>query len=364
VKTKRILQMVVSLALLGLLLRWIDPRGLGRALAGARVDLLLLALALVTANRVLMAVKWNLLLAAKDIRIPWTRATRIYYSSTFLGLFLPPTVGGDVVRAWLVRRDGSHLPDVVSSILVERVLGLVALGVFGVVAAVLFPVMMGSGEVDPTRLLAIAGGAAVAAALALAFSFTAAFEKLVLAVTARLAGVRFVGRFAATLGRVATSYRAYRTRHGTLVVFFALTLLEVSLPTVRAWIVARALGCDVPLTVFFVIVPLELLLIRIPVSFDGFGIREGLFVYFLSLVGVPESLGFATGLANHVLFLVAVLPGGIFHLMDPAPPREGGTDGKAPDAAAPRDGSSPRPEGASARDVAASPRPRRTEPAS
>lgn len=318
---RRLVQMAVSLTLLGLLLRWIDPRGLGPALAGARVPMLLLALLLVLANRVLMAVKWNLLLGVKEIRISAFHATRIYFTSTFLGVFLPPTVGGDVVRAWLVKRSESRLPDVVSSILVERLLGLVALAIFGVVAAALFPVMMGAGEVDPRQLLMIAGGAALLSGVALAFSFTAACEKLVLAITGHLAGVRFVGKFANTFGKIYTSYREYRTRRGTLTVFFALTMLENTLPILRAWLVALALNVPVPLTYFFVIVPLELVLIRIPVSFDGFGIREGLFVYFLALVGVPESTGFAVGLANHLLFLVAVLPGGLFHLLDPGAER-------------------------------------------
>ncbi|MBZ0268365.1 flippase-like domain-containing protein [bacterium] len=315
-KHKRILQIVVSVALLGVLLKWIDPSGLGTALAGADWTLLGLALVLVTANRVLMAVKWNLLLAAKGIDIPWTTATRVYYTSTFLGLFLPPTVGGDVVRAYLVRRNDDRVPDIVSSILVERLLGLVALAIFGVAAAALFPLMMGQGDVDAMGLLLIAGGAAVAAGIALAFSFTATCERIVLAVTARLEGARFVGRIAKTLGKIYGSYREYRTCRGTLAIFFALTMLENAMPVVRAWIVALALGAWVPPAYFFVIVPLELVLIRIPVSFDGFGIREGLFVYFLGLVGISESLGFAVGLANHVLFLVAVLPGGLFHLLD------------------------------------------------
>lgn len=332
-KGKWLIQIVVSVVLMVILLRWIDPRGFVDVLKGADVGLMLLALVLVTLNRVLMAVKWNLLLAVRGLRISWLRATRIYYTSTFLGLFLPPTVGGDVVRAWLVTRSESRLPDVVSSILVERLLGLVALAVFGVVAAALFPVMVQSGETDLGQLLGIVIGAAVLAFGAFAFSFTAACEKMVLAMTGRLAGVRFIGKFAGTLGRIYRSYREYRSHRGTLAAFFVLTLLENALPIVRAWIVAVALHAPVSLTYFFVIVPLELVLIRIPISFDGFGIREGLFVYFLALVGISESVGFSIGLTNHVLFLVAVLPGGIFYLMDPAARKGRGSD-KPPASAA------------------------------
>lgn len=314
---KRLIQIVASVVLIALLYQWIDVDQLVEVLRDANLALLGLALLLVTANRVLMAVKWNVLLAARGVVISGWQATKIYYTSTFLGLFLPPTVGADIVRSWLVTRGEARMPDVVSSILVERVLGLVALGVFGVVAAALFPLMMQSQQIDPTQLLAIAGLAMLVALSAFAFSLTAACERLVLAVTDRLATVRFVGKLSGTLAKIYQSYREYRGNRAALAWFFVLTLVENALPILRAYLVALALHAPVELTWFFVIVPLELLLIRIPISFDGFGLREGLFVYFLSLVGISETMGFAIGLTNHMLFLVAVLPGGLFYAMDP-----------------------------------------------
>jgi uncharacterized protein (TIRG00374 family) len=313
-KGKRIVQLVISLVLLGVLLRWIDVGEAVRAIRGASLPLILLSLLITTVNRVLMAVKWNVLLRARGIVLTWAEATRVYYRSTFLGIFLPPTVGGDAVRAWLVTRDRSRLEIVVSSILVERLLGLLALAAFGTAAAVLFPRMAGgASDLDPTRLLTVVGGAGVLAVAAFAFSFTSACETMVLALTERLAGKRFIGKVASTLGRIYASYREYRNRRGTLATFFALTLLENGFPILRAWVVAHALGVDVSFGWFLVIVPLELVLIRIPVSFDGFGIREGLFVYFLAMVGVDQATAFAVGLLNHVLFLVAVLPGAFLH---------------------------------------------------
>ncbi len=309
-KGKRIVQLVISVVLLAILLRWVDVGAAVEAIRRASVPLILVSLLITTANRVLMAVKWNLLLRARDVALSWGEAVRVYYRSTFLGIFLPPTVGGDAVRAWLVTRDKSRLEVVISSILVERLLGLLALAAFGTAAAVLFPRMAGgASELDPARLLAVVGGAGIVAVAAFAFSFTRTCETMVQAITERLTGRPVVGKVAATLGRIYASYREYRNERGALGTFFALTLLENGFPIVRAWVVSLALGVDVSLGWFLVIVPLELVLIRIPVSFDGFGIREGLFVYFLAMVGVDEATAFAVGFVNHILFLVAVLPG-------------------------------------------------------
>jgi hypothetical protein len=51
-----------------------------------------------------------------------------------------------------------------------------------------------------------------------------------------------------------------------------------------------------------------------PVSFDGFGINEALFIWFLALFGVAHEQGFLIGLINHLLFIAGVLPGGLFYV--------------------------------------------------
>jgi uncharacterized protein (TIRG00374 family) len=313
-KGKRILQIVISVILLGVLIYWVDVAAVVEAIRGASLPLIAVALLIITVNRVLMAVKWNVLLRARGVDLTWGGAVRVYYRSTFLGIFLPPTLGGDVVRAWLVTRERPRLEIVVSSILVERVLGLLALAAFGIAAAILFPHMAGgSSKLDAGRLITVVGGAGAIAVAAFAFSFTSVCEAMISAVTGRLADKRIIGKLAAMLGRIYASYREYRSDRGTLAMFFALTLLENGFPIVRAWVVAAALGVDVSLGWFLVIVPLELMLIRIPLSFDGFGIREGLFVYFLGMVGVDQGTAFAIGLVNHVLFLVGTLPGAFLH---------------------------------------------------
>ena len=59
-------------------------------------------------------------------------------------------------------------------------------------------------------------------------------------------------------------------------------------------------------------IPINLILIRLPISLDGFGINEGTYVYFLSAIGISEALGFSLGLINHFITILAIIPGGIF----------------------------------------------------
>jgi uncharacterized protein (TIRG00374 family) len=205
--------------------------------------------------------------------------------------------------------------DVVSSILVERLLGLVSLAVFGVFAAALAPSILGGETVNHLELLAQTAGAVLVILGLLAFSFTRPCGWIVESIAERTARVRFLGKATELLLRVYHSFRAYRDHRRTLGTFLLLSLAENLLPITRAFLVAEALHIHVGVLFFAVIVPLELLVSRLPITIDGLGLREGVFMWTMLKVGVPESQGFAVGLMNHILFLLSVLPGGVIHFL-------------------------------------------------
>jgi len=115
VPSKKIFQIVMSVALMAALFYLIDLKQLKNSIANANVLYLCIALVMILFNRVLMPVKWNLLLRAKGITVSWLDAIRIYSMSAFAGLFLPPTVGCDTVRVVYFRQRKYPVSDILSS---------------------------------------------------------------------------------------------------------------------------------------------------------------------------------------------------------------------------------------------------------
>lgn len=310
---KRALQMAVGAALLVGLLTWVDLDELRASLATASVPALVFAFVLVLLDRVLMPIKWNMLLWSAGIRFPWWEAIKVYFISTFLGIYLPPTVGGDAVRAYYVSRHGHGLASVVSSIVVERLLGMVALFLFGAAGCSLFFLRFADAEFDAGTALFASLGACVLAIAGFALSLSAPFGHVLARALDIVRPLRGVGKIADRLERLYQSYLEYRGRRAALLAFVGLSLLEVFVTVARVYVIGRALGVDVPLTYYVAFVPVILALIRLPISFDGFGIQEGGFVYFLGLMGVTNSVGLSLGIVNHFLFLLGLLPGGLFY---------------------------------------------------
>lgn len=313
-KIKRIAQVLISVLLLGVIASWIDLKELSGVLVNVNPWYIVLALFIATTNRILMAVKWNLLLGAKQIHLSWYEVTKLYYVASFLGLVLPSTVGSDVIKAYRVSRRGFLFADVVTSIVVERVLGLIVLLLFGSAGALIFVTRYSGADPQSVRVMYIAVGFTVMVGCLFLISLSTTFSSVLNKVVGRYQGTSVVGRLTREIEKLYKSYQEYSRNRGTLALFFALTCVENVLPIVRPYVVAAALNSHVPLDYLFVIVPIELMIIRLPIAFDGFGIREGLFVYFLSLIGISRDVGFGIGLVNHLLFLVALLPGCAFYI--------------------------------------------------
>jgi hypothetical protein len=106
-----------------------------------------------------------------------------------------------------------------------------------------------------------------------------------------------------------------------LVIFFLLSLGEQGFPIVSSLFVARALDLTLPMWSFFVLVPIIFALSRIPISVNGFGVREGLYMLFFSYVGLSGSEAFVLGLLTHLVVIASILPGffyASFYVQSPA----------------------------------------------
>jgi len=301
-------RLAVSLALLLLLLLFVDWSRLGARLGAADPIVMLGVVGLATADRLLMAWKWWLLVRARDATLGLWAAIRAYYLASFAGYFLPMTVGADAVRVGALAGAG-RTAVLVASVVLERLIGALAQAV---VAALSVATLVGLGlgaRVGPAERWGL--GAAVALAFA-AFPFSFRAARWVAAQLGPGGGWR--GAFRA----LAEQYAGYGASTGLLCVFFALTLLEGGFPIAIHYAAGRALGLDPGWSFYLGTVPLVFLVARLPVSLGGLGFLELSFVSLAGLLGVGWTDAFAiVGLAT-ALYLVALVPGAVLYLIPAA----------------------------------------------
>lgn len=133
-------RIAIGVALLALLYRWraIDVAALGTVLA--RPDLVALALVIALATIPLEAWRWHILLRAQGLSLRLRRTMRALATSIFFANFLPGAAGGDLIRGVYIFRAarGQRTPALLS-IIIDRLVGLVAFVLIGLVAVIARP---------------------------------------------------------------------------------------------------------------------------------------------------------------------------------------------------------------------------------
>ena len=145
---------------------------IGARLGAANPLLMLGVVTLATVDRLLMAWKWWLLVRGRDATLGLWAAIRAYYLASFVGYFLPMTVGADAVRVGALAR-GGRTAVLVASVVLERLIGALAQAVLAVLSvATLVSLGLGA-QVGPAQRWALLAAVALAF-LAFPFSFPVA----------------------------------------------------------------------------------------------------------------------------------------------------------------------------------------------
>lgn len=299
------LRIGLSIALVVLLFTYVvDAREVVRILQRFDAAYLLLAIAVVTLDRMLMTFKWTLLLRAQGYRLPLLQGVTIYCTSMVWGMALPTTVGADAIRAVMVTKRGFNGTDVVTSIVIERMVGFVLALALGLVSlAILRTIGVLDARFDGALWIGIAMLVGVTALLIAALN-----EKLVGKVVARLPRAVRDFKVMHYLDRFAIAYRSLGGARGTIAQFSALTVLEQVFSVIFPWTLALGLGVPVNLLLLLGVLPISTLLSRLPISFDGLGVFEAVFVGLLVLAGIDAAAALAIAISGRIIQLFAFLP--------------------------------------------------------
>jgi uncharacterized protein (TIRG00374 family) len=300
-RTRVGLEALVSVVLLAAILHWAGIHRVLHELSHTQLKWFIPAVLVSIATVPLMALRWQLLLSAKGIHAPIGWLTRTYFVALFAGQFLPAAIGGDAVRAVELGRRTRDAPEAVASVLIDRLVGLVSLVVLAVAA-----VAAGGGSARRPGVIAVEATFGLAAAGTLALLFSSRLRGVV----ARVLEPRSDGRRLASGGKFYDALHSYRGHRGTLALVGGLALVVQLARVGVIALLTRALSLDVPDSVILLTGPVVFASLALPVSLNGIGVREGVFVYFLhGYAARPQAV--ALGLAFYAVGTITALGGAV-----------------------------------------------------
>ena len=254
-----------------------------------------------------MAYRWlTLLLAARSGSAGRRLSTvmRIFFVSTFVGTFLPASVGGDAVRAYGLSKEGVGGVDAVASVLMDRLLGVVSILIVAVAGAVLARDLIDIRALFPALALltlALRGGACRR-----------------LQPTRGGRGCSDCWRSCRADERPASGwsprFSGTPTYHVPMANVLLCSIAVQVLRVLQTYCLGLALGLAVPLGVYFALVPIILLIVLMPITINGIGTTQAGFVWLFGRAGVASAPAFALSVLFLAIAVVGNLPGGLLYL--------------------------------------------------
>lgn len=252
--------------------------------------------------QVIAGIRWAAL--ARPIGFPFALRTFVwrFFEGMFFSLCLPSSIGGDVVKAYRLGDTTQRRLLAGCTVLADRLTGVTALGVLGGTALLATRYTLGM----PTALAVAAGLLALAAAgFWLAVS---SLDRLLDLLPAPHPARHFISQLL-----------PYQQRPSLMARALGWSLVIQMGGAISVALVARALGVEQPLTVWFYVVPLIALAMVLPVSINGVGVREGGMKLLLHPYGVAGDKAVAVGLLWLACTIIAGLIGGLLFLLDRRP---------------------------------------------
>lgn len=302
-----ILKLLVTISLFGWIFSQVNFYKLANSLANTQLSYFILAIIAHALAFLLFSVRWWHLYKTQDNSSRYKDTFKSYYLGLFFNNFLPTGIGGDVIRILRLRKFGYTTHLLVSSSLMDRILGLISILMMGLVALTITP----SFVLHPNTKLCIYI-IAILAPFGLLFLFSDYMPKLT-----RFAVQRFHnGKLTDFLSNVISTLHEYRHARPRVLFALILSILAQYFIIISYVLIGFSLNINLPISVFFIIIPIVFLATSLPISIGGLGVRESVIVSLFTLFNIDTQAAIALSILYFIIILVISLPGGLVLLTD------------------------------------------------
>lgn len=306
------LKILVTVLLLFLVIRSVEPSRLLSDLRNVQISKLMLIVGLYWLGQIVCAQRWRLFACGLGMEGKYKHFMLMYFVCMFFNTGLPSLIGGDAIKAYMVSRSTGKPTSVgLASVLQDRAAGWLTLILYGSAAALAYPLVW---RTIPLSWVYVT-------------TWIGAFLCIALVWKGDMLYSRFISRgrkslFQKALAWIVDFHQALATMRlsrSAIVQVAAISFLNSALVL---WIyqqIALSVGQDVSLVAFSALLPLITLLVMMPISLGGLGIREWAYIEGLGLLGIPRSAALVTALTTSTVLIIGNLAGA---LLLPTIPRE------------------------------------------
>ena len=240
------------------------------------------------------SVRWWWLLHVNGLNVSIGQAYRLTWIGIFFSNVVPGLTGGDLIKAFYVARITGHRTRSIISVIMDRVLGLIALALLAAVV-----VLIDFGNFKEIGIAIYMG------LLALLIGTTCVFSRRIRAVL-RLDRILEKLPLSGLLKKIDQAVYFYRDHLKGIFVWLLASSLNHLLAVLGVFLIGVSLGLEVPVTAYLVLVPVINIASAVPIAPAGWGVGEYLFQRFFTNYSIRIGLGQAAIMPTLALTLSLV----------------------------------------------------------
>lgn len=314
-KAGTLLRLGISLLALGIVVYTLRGK-LSEALTILRHDVnwyyVLAAFAIYFVSLGVIAVRLRSVFAVQSIRVTFRESYYLTCIGLFFNLFFPSAVGGDVAKAYYAYKHSNKKIAATTSVLLDRLMGFVAIIIMALVAVSFF-----AKDLADARMVQVVYVFLGLMILTVCFFASRRFAKLFGFLKHLIPSEKWRNR----LSEIYSAIYYYKRHPMTLLFVVLLSFAAQTLFICMHYAMTLALGVDIGLGVYFILIPLITIASMAP-SLGGLGVREAGTIYLFSRF-MPAERALALSILLDILIYLFSFGSGIFYAL------KGGLKGQA-----------------------------------
>jgi uncharacterized protein (TIRG00374 family) len=305
-KTRDLLSFLGRLLLSAVLLFWLFTKvnwtDTFAALKQADIGLIIVAFVVHLFLQFAVLIRWFIFMKALSFEAPIGQVCRYFFIGLFCNLFLPTSIGGDLVKAYGLSRGAGQKPKVYASVVLDRLSGFA-----GLVITALVAYLIGGKIIDAPSV----------------FIPIAALTVLSLAIGGMLFNKPVYRFFCRMFLKIPRFHKALMDMHGDVLLMrgrkrtgfgcVAMSCVIQVLSAYMYYLIASALHQNVSLFPFLIFTPIVAAASFLP-SIGGLGFREGAWVFLLGKIGISGGISMSLSLIGFFFVIVVGLFGGVMYV--------------------------------------------------
>jgi glycosyltransferase 2 family protein len=254
-------------------------------------------------GKLLSGYRWHKVLAAHKLIVPLPLLIKSLFVGQFFNSFLPSTIGGDTIRVYDIALYSKKITRSLTTIFIDRLIGIFSLFLVGIVA-------LGIGmylNFEVAAFYWIIVGSFIACLGTFLVIFNPRIAKLFDSFL-RFLKMDDIAEKASYATKAVTELRHEQRFLGESLLISILLQVNVVL---YYYFCAQALALEIRLIYFFLFTPIVLIILLLPFTINGIGLREGSYIYFLGIIGTGSGEAIAFSWLSFGLMLTQGVIGGI-----------------------------------------------------